>query len=140
MRTQLLCIHKRISCVYTRDLFCMHNTPVHALGQGTQGPWPNKGAWAGPRPGPRHFWALAPGFPGPEHAQECCACTRDLLCIHKRFFGVYTRNFLCMNHHDQGHDQGNDQGGSGPWTWPAPDHDHDLDHDLDHDVEPSRGP
>ena len=43
---------------------------------------------------------LAPGFRGPEHAQECCACTRDLLCIHKRFFytqeisGVDTRDFL----------------------------------------------
>ena len=124
VRIHLLCIHKRISCVYTRDLLCMHNTLVHALGQGPQGPgtqrgswagprpWtaasfcvytrdflcmnimikvmikvmPKKGAWAGPRPGPRPFWALAPGFPGPEHAQECCACTRDLLCIHKRFF------------------------------------------------------
>ena len=38
MRIHLLCIHKRISCVYTRDLLCMHNTLVHALGQGTQGP------------------------------------------------------------------------------------------------------
>ena len=37
---------------YTRDLLCMHNTLVHALGQGTQGPGPKKGAWAGPRPGP----------------------------------------------------------------------------------------
>ena len=40
------------------------------------------------------FWSLAPGVPGPEHAQECCACTRDLLCIHKRFFCVYTINVL----------------------------------------------
>ena len=63
---------------------------MYTRGQGTQGPWPKKSAWAGPRPGPRPFWALAPGFPGPEHAQECCACTRDLLCIHKRFFCVYT--------------------------------------------------
>ncbi len=45
------------------------------------------------------FGSLAPGVHGPEHAQECCACTRDLLCIHKRFFCVYTtmRNYakLC---------------------------------------------
>ena len=91
----LLCIHKRISCVYTRDLLCMHNTLVHALGQGTQGPGPKKGAWAGPRPGPRPFWALAPGFPGPEPAQECCACARHLLCIHKRFF-LCTQEIFCV--------------------------------------------
>ena len=52
----------------------------------------HKKSWAGPRPGPRPFWALAPGFPGPEYAQECCACTRDLLCIHKSSFCVYTIN------------------------------------------------
>ena len=94
----------------------MHNTLVHALGQRTPGP--KKGtarAWDRPR---RPFWVLAPGFPGPEHAQECCACTRDLLCMHKRFLCVYTRDFLCMNHdqgHDQGHEQGHDPGlGPGP--------------------------
>ncbi len=94
----LLCIHKRISCVYTRDLLCMHNTLVHALGQGTQGPGPKKGAaraWDRPK---RPFWALAPGFPGPEHAQECCACTRDLLCTHKRFFCVYTRDLFYVDY------------------------------------------
>ena len=32
MRIHLLPIHKRISCVYTRDLLCLHNTLVHALG------------------------------------------------------------------------------------------------------------
>ena len=37
MSIHLLCIHKRTSCVYTRDLLCMHNTLVHALGQGPQG-------------------------------------------------------------------------------------------------------
>ena len=47
MRIHLLCIHKRISCVYTRDLLCMHNTLVHALGQG-----PKKGARPVPGPGP----------------------------------------------------------------------------------------
>ena len=71
MRIHLLCIHKRISCGYTRDLLCMHNTLVHALGQGTQ---------------------------GPGHAQECCACTRDLLCIRKRFFCVYTINVFSYYH------------------------------------------
>ena len=40
LRIHLSCIHKRISCVYTRDLLCMHNTLVHALGQGAQGPGP----------------------------------------------------------------------------------------------------
>ena len=45
----LLCIHKRISCVYTTDLLCMHNTLVHALGQGPQGPGTQKRRWAGPQ-------------------------------------------------------------------------------------------
>ena len=95
MRKHLLCIHKRISCVYTRDLLCMH-TLVHALGQGPQGPGTQKRRWAGPRP--CFFGSLAPGVPGPEHAQECCACTRDLLCIHKRFFCVYTINVFSYYH------------------------------------------
>ena len=30
MRIHLLRIHKRISCVYTRDLLCMHKSVVHA--------------------------------------------------------------------------------------------------------------
>ena len=38
VRIHLLRVRKRISCVYTRDLLCMHNTLVHALGQGPQGP------------------------------------------------------------------------------------------------------
>ena len=118
----LLCIHKRISCVYTRDLLRMHNTLVHALGQGPRDPKRQLGrsqaldrclfgSVAPGFPGPEHaqeycactrnlvcpFWALAPGFPGPEHAQESCACTRDLLCIRKRFFRVYTRDLLCRH-------------------------------------------
>ena len=48
----LLCIHKRISCVYTRDLLCMHNTLVHALGQGAQGPGTQKRRGPGPGTGP----------------------------------------------------------------------------------------
>ena len=78
-----MCIHKRISSVYTRDLLCIHNTLAHALGQGTQ---------ALDR---CLFGSLAPGVPGPEHAQECCACTRDLvytqeilLCIHNKCINV----------------------------------------------------
>ena len=50
VRIHLLHVHKRVSCVYTGDLLCMHNTLVHALGQGTQGPGIQKGSWAGPRP------------------------------------------------------------------------------------------
>ena len=45
MRKHVLCIRYRIACVYTRDLMCMHNTLVHAVGQGTQGPAPKNGAW-----------------------------------------------------------------------------------------------
>ena len=52
MRIHLLCIHQRISCVYTRDLLCMHNTLVHALGQ-----------WTAPS---AFFGSLAPGVPSPE--------------------------------------------------------------------------
>ena len=65
-------MHKSISCVYTIDHLCMHNTLVHVVGQGTQGPGTQKSS--GPGPGI-----------GPEHAQECGACTRDL---------VYTQEIL----------------------------------------------
>ena len=50
-----MCIHKRISCVYTRDLLCMHNTLVHALGQGPQGPGTQKRRGPGPGTGPAPF-------------------------------------------------------------------------------------
>ena len=79
MRIHLLCIHKRISCVYTRDLLCMHNTLVHALGQGTQGPGPKKGAWAGPRPGP----ALV-------YTQEI------LLCIHNKSILILSYDIIIV--------------------------------------------
>ena len=50
--------------IHARDLLCMHNSLVHALGQGTQGPGPKKGAgWALDRP-KRPFSALAPGCEG----------------------------------------------------------------------------
>ena len=82
MRMNLLCIHKRISCVYTRDLLCMHNTLVHALGQGPQGV-------QGPGPAQRIFWFPWPWGPWPR------ACTR-VLCMHKRSL-VYTQEILlCM--------------------------------------------
>ena len=52
MRIHLLCIHERISCLYTRDLLCMHNTLVHALGKGPQGPGTQRGSGPGPGTGP----------------------------------------------------------------------------------------
>ena len=67
----------------------MHNTLVHAVGQGTKWPGPKKEGSLGLGPPKHDFWALAPGFPGPEHAQECCACTRDL---------VYTQEILLCTH------------------------------------------
>ena len=57
MRIPLLCIHKRISCVYTRDLLCMRNTLVHALGQGPQGPGTQKRRGPGPGTGPAPYCA-----------------------------------------------------------------------------------
>jgi len=81
----LLCIHKRISCVYTRDLLCMHNTLVRALGQG-----PKKSAVKGPGPAQRLFWVPGPWGPWPR------ACTR-VMCMHKRSF-VYTQMILLCIH------------------------------------------
>ena len=146
MIIHLLCIHRRISCVYTRDLLCMHNTLVHALGQGPQGPGTQKRRGPGPGTGPALFvGSLAPGVPGPQHAQEWCACTRDLLCIHKSFFCVYTISafsyyhiifdtpfsihrfrtplFIRLSvrlfhlHHDQGHDEAFSQSIFVQWFW-----------------------
>ena len=85
-------VHAQDSCACT-TLLCMHNTLVHALGQGTQGPGTKPGArdqaWDAKSAGSRAwdppsalFGSLAPGLSGPEHAQECCACTR-VLCKHK---------------------------------------------------------
>jgi len=83
--------------VYTQEnLLCIHQSPqrslVHAQHScACQGPRTQKkrGSRAWGRPS-AFVGSLAPGVPGTEHAQECCACTRDLLCIHKRFFCVYT--------------------------------------------------
>ena len=85
VRIHLLRVHKRISCVYTRDLLCMHNTLVHALGQGPQGPGTQKRRWAGPRPwtapflGPWPLWSLAQSMhKSVVHAQEIsCVYIRD---------------------------------------------------------------
>ena len=85
VRIHLLRVHKRISCVYTRDLLCMHNTLVHALGQGPQGPGTQKRRWAGPRP-----WTAPFLGPWPR------ACTR-VLCMHKRSL-VYTQEILLCIH------------------------------------------
>ena len=85
------------SCACTR-FSCMHNTLVHTQHScACSGP-DNPGARDPKRARSRAwdrpsalFGSLAPGFPGPEHARECCACTRFLvytqeipLCIHKR--------------------------------------------------------
>ena len=73
VRIHLLRVHKRISCVYTRDLLCMHNTLVHTLGQGPQGPGTQK----------RRGQSVV-------HAQEIsCVYTRDsFLCMHNKCINV----------------------------------------------------
>ena len=50
------------------------------------------------------FGSLAPGVPGPEHAQECCACTRDLfvytqeilLCIHNKCILILSYHIIIL--------------------------------------------
>ena len=86
--------------VYTQEISCACTTLLCMLwARDPRGQGPKKGAVQGPGPAQR---SLAPGpwplVPGPEHAQECCACTRDLLCIHKRFFCVYTINAFSYYH------------------------------------------
>ena len=76
-RKNLLCIHRR-SLVHAQHS-CACTTFL----------WPGTQKWRGPGPGT----GPAP-FLGPWRLQECCACTRDLLCIHKRFFRVYTINVM----------------------------------------------
>ena len=70
MRIHLLCIHKRISCGYTRDLLCIHNTLAGARD-------PKRARVQGLGAAQRPFWV-----PGPcksvVHAQEIsCVYTRD---------------------------------------------------------------
>ena len=92
MRIHLLCIHKRISCMHKRSLVHAQHSCA-CSGPGSPGARDPKKALGRSRALDRAFvGSQAPGVPGPEHAQECCACTRDLLCIHKRFFCVYTIN------------------------------------------------
>ena len=89
-----------------KNLLCIHKrSPVHAQhscacsGPGTPGARDPKKARSRARDWPSAFFgSLAPGVPGPEHGQECCACTRDLLCIHKRFFCVYTIDVFSYYH------------------------------------------
>ena len=87
--------------VYTqKNLLCVHKRSlVHAQhscacsGPGTPGARDPRNAQSRARDRPSAFFgSLAPGVTCKEHAQECCACTRDLLCIHKRFLCVYTIN------------------------------------------------
>ena len=82
-------VYAHDSCACTA-LLCMHNTLVHALGQGTQGrgtkPGARDQAWDPKRArvqglGPAQRPFSVPGLV-PVHAQECCACTR-VLCMHK---------------------------------------------------------
>ena len=80
---------QEISCVYTketlvhtqeiyRDLLCMHNTLVHALGQGTQGPWP--------------LGSLAQSMhKSVVHAQEISCVYR-----YRRDSFVYTQEIFCV--------------------------------------------
>ena len=91
--------------VYTqKNLLCIHKRSlVHAQhscacsGPGTPGARDPKKALGRSQAWPRGFWALVPGFPGQEHAQECRACTRDLLCTHKRFLllGLVCFQMIC---------------------------------------------
>ena len=86
MRIHLLCIRKRISCVYTRDLLCMHNTLVHALGLGTQRPGTQKGRWAGPRSWTAPFLgSLA------QSMQKSVVHAQEISCVYTRDSFVYTQ-------------------------------------------------
>ena len=81
VRIHLLRVHKRISCVYTRDLLCMHNILVHAL------------RWAGPRPwtapllGPWPLGSLA------QSMHKSVVHAQDISCVYTRDSFVYTQ--LC---------------------------------------------
>ena len=101
----ILCIHKGISCVYTRDLLCMHNFLVHTQKNSLVYTHEISCVYTrdllcqGPKRAPGRSQALdrARSLVYTQensfvYAHECCACTRDLLCIHKRFFCVYTRD------------------------------------------------
>ena len=98
---EISCVYTKESLVYTRDLLCMHNSLVHVLGQGPQGPGTQRGSGPGPGTGPA---ASSGPWPLGSLAQSMhksvvqhSACTGDLLCIHKRYFCAYTRVFLCRH-------------------------------------------
>ena len=97
----IYCVYTKESLVCTQEISCACTTLLCILwARDPRGQEPNKKALGRSRTLDRAFFgSLPPEIPGPEHAQECCACTRDLLCTHKRFFCVYTavRNYakLC---------------------------------------------
>ena len=89
----IYCVYSNESLVYTQEIFCACTTLLCMLwARNPRGQRPKEAAVQG------LGGSLAPGVPGPEHAQECCACTRDFLCIHKRFFSVYTMNVFSYYH------------------------------------------
>ena len=81
------CVYTKESLVYTQEISCACTTLLCML-------------WA--REPSALFGSLAPGFPDPEHAQECWAYTRDLLCIHKKkllcLFGSLASGFPGPEH------------------------------------------
>ena len=82
MKTPIVYTQKNLLCIHKRSL-------VHAQHScACSGPG-NPGDKDPKRPRSR-AWDRPSCLFGAEHAQECCACTRDLLCIHKRFCCVYT--------------------------------------------------
>ena len=91
MRIHLLCIHKRISCVYTRDLLCMHNTLVHALGQGPQGPGTQKRRWAGPGPWTAPFLGSWPMGSLAQSMHKSVVHAQEISCVYARDSFVYTQ-------------------------------------------------
>ena len=85
---EISCVYTKESLVYARDLLCMHNTLVHALGQGTQGPGLTKGAdqaWDRPK---RLFWPL--GFLA-QSMHKSVVHAHEISCVYTRDSFVYTQ-------------------------------------------------
>ena len=93
----LLCIHKRIFCVYTRDLLCMHNTLML---------WAREPRGLGLGLAQAPFWVPGPWVPLPRactrvlcmHKRSLVYTQEILLCIHKRFL-VHESSSIIINHH-----------------------------------------
>ena len=94
MRIHLVCIHKRISCVYKRDLLCMHNTLVHAVGQGPQGPGTQKRRWAGPGPWTAPFLGPWPLGSLAQSMHKSVVHAKEISCVYTRDSFVYTQEIL----------------------------------------------